>query len=178
MTPFKFTLPPRSPGVYVLKHEPTQRLYVGSSSNLHSRFNEWRQLIQLGGQARGKALADVMKGTLIEDWTFWVVAVTPSAEQARTHEMDVINGIEMRSPGILLNSIGLRASKPKKEGCVQGSVLVLGGVEVDYSEAARYLGCEKESLRKRMAKYRAKGVRHVVVEDLVGVTGGRPKKVS
>ena len=177
MTPFTFALPPKQPGVYVLKHGPTGSIYIGSSTNLRYRFNEWRQVIQLGGQARGARLAKLMRGTSVDDWVFWVVTISGTVVEARETEKQLILAAKSQAEDVVLNSIVGPAERVSGVSCEPATTISdVDGVIYSYAEAAEKLGCRKLTLIKRLAKYRTKGVTSITIENLINPKLGRPRK--
>lgn len=181
MTPFKFSLPPKTPGVYAFKHEPTGMLYIGSANSLHRRFSEWRSVILSGSYHKAHVLAEALKDTRIEDWTFYVVAEYATADEALEMEHRIIAGMAERAPASLLNSNGYPGReggvgrKPPVTGNVPLSVVTdTNGKRYTYTEAADALGCPKSTLIARLAKYRAKGTTSLTLDFLRERKVGRP----
>lgn len=179
MVPFKFTLPPKTPGVYMFKHEPTGRVYIGSASNLHRRFQEWRSVINSGSYWKSGMLAGVLPGTKPEDWTFYVAMEFETIEQAMETEAALITGVFARKPEVMLNTRlpSERGWREPDEGAVALSI-VRGddGQPLSYRDAARQLDCRIETLEKRLAKWRGKGRADFTIAELRAISAGRPTK--
>jgi hypothetical protein len=173
MTQFPFTRPPKSPGVYAIRHLPTGKLYIGSSKNLAERYREWTSIINSGAYHKGAIFRDELEQADPADFVFEVLA---EREDYVEVEKALISAALKRDPGRLIN---LKAPATKGVATVpESTVLSADGRRLSYDQAAEYLGIPKIKLLKRLARYRAKGEKVVSVVTLQERTGGRPKKAS
>lgn len=176
MTPFKFAMPPKKPGVYVFKHEPSGLLYIGSTNSLNRRFQEWRAVINSGHYPKSEFMSQRLKVTKPDDWTFYVAHVYETVDEARAAEAWLVQQMVGKVPDKLLNTLELNNPKERGAACVPMTTITCLGGTLNYDEAATALGCTKPSLAKRLARYRANGVTHIAIELLQSRGNGRPKK--
>lgn len=175
MTPFKFTLPPKKPGVYVFRHAPTQQVYIGSTSSLHRRFQEWRSVINSGSYWKSSVIAEALKDTTPDDWEFVVLATYAGVDEAVAMEAALVREFSRKDPERCLNTVTRNEPTEKQASPLPATTLTYEGVQIDYAHAADVLKCDRKTLTKRLAKWRAKGVTEFTVEKLMEIGTGRPQ---
>lgn len=176
MIEYPLNYPSNTPGIYMLKNTKTGRVYIGETSVLASRMVEWR------GAARGTVpcKSEVMRKEFsesdVDDWVFIVLREIPNhtAKERKELELQIIKGIQAKYPGRLLNIYSGPRERNGAGGNARLSEVTIEGNPVTYREAAEYLKCTSETLKKRLARYRAIGEYSVAVEKLAEIKRGRP----
>ena len=180
MKTFPLDSPQNIPGVYALRNLTVKRLYVGQTTDLLRRVTEWRAVAR-GGSGSGFALVrDELQGTPIADWEFLVVKEMPGATsvELRKAEAEITEYLRGKFEGAVANAeLPPPEVAPNAKGMmsIARSTVTYQGKPISYSEARVLLNTQKaKTLHKRLAKYRAKGVTTVSVEQLLtsGVGSG------
>jgi len=171
MKTYQLSTPPRMPGIYLIRHKPTDRLYVGRSLDLFRRYSDWKLSLTTHLGIRSSAIKELAKQSCIDDWEFSTLIVYPGAtdEQLSEYENRAVSKIGGSSPDRLLNTIMPSTPQtPRPPGGTTSpkSVITLEGKPTTYSSAAKILGCTPKQVQKRMARYRGRGVYEVEVEEL------------
>jgi predicted GIY-YIG superfamily endonuclease len=103
-------------GIYLLKHEPTKSLYVGSSTNLRDRLYQWRRDIKRGypGFPTGP----------MNDWLFQLVERTEGMtyQELRSKEYCMIDKIKKAGLPVLNRQAPQVITRIDMDG-LQGSVI-------------------------------------------------------
>lgn len=171
MKTYRISLPPRTPGIYLLKNPVDRLVYVGQSENLYRRFCEWRSAFHNGYGIKSKLIYEAIKGTDLDDWEFCILKELPGASKASldAEEASAISSLE--SGGVsTLNTIPVVRSVTARRGIPQSVVVTHEGNPVTYRQAAEILGCSMKTISKRAARYKAKGYEEVRLEDWQDVT--------
>lgn len=167
MKNYRIAMPPKHPGVYLLKNQTTKAVYVGQSTNLYRRFCEWRSCLQGGYGIRSLAVSEAVNASDVQDWEFVVVREMPRATAADllAAEQQTIAAFDSRKIP-LLNHQPVLAPKPLQRPGPKAMVTITHqGNQVTYRQAAEILGCSIKTIAKRSARYRGRGSEVVRLED-------------
>lgn len=183
MTTFPMDSPPRAPGLYELRHNTNGLFYIGKSVDLHRRYQEWRAVFSSGLGHKNAKLAAAM--THPADWTFNVVRVILDNTPLAPVEEAAIRTAQLAAPELLLNAVlPAGTSSRRLSGPQPKTTITYAGREVSYNEAATLLDCSRETLAKRLSKYRQRGTTTVELERLLSLSEKwspkilEPKKVA
>lgn len=172
MKTYQFNTPPAVPGIYVVRHKPSDRLYIGRSLDLARRYQEWKTVFRSHLGVKSSEILKLLEGSTPEDWEFGIIAELPGAtdDTLADYEERAVTRVGNKSPARLLNTLNPAIPRKQETATSPKSAITRGGTPVPYSEAARVLGCTVKQVQKRMARWRAKGVYTVAVEDLKTLT--------
>ena len=179
MQEYPLTFPDQTAGIYALKNTKTGQMYLGETSNLATRYAEWRSAARGITVARSTPMRSLLERTDIEDWRFLVIRNMPGSNtlERRVVEKAAIRKLKDKIGELLTNTRDLPADALEpKEGCPPKSVLTFEGNTISYRQGAELLGCSIETFTKRLLKWRRKGKTQVSVEELQGIKSGRPSK--
>jgi hypothetical protein len=179
MTDFRLDAPPKLPGVYVAFHKPTSRFYIGATTNLLVRFNEWRMMVMAKSNWKSHRLQAIFQSTEPDEWIFRVVQVCATKEEAAAIETGLIEAAMRDHPelNLNLNLTGLARQRSVGNAAVAKSrILDDKGNTIPYPVAVKQLGCDPKTLAKRLANYRKRGLDEVPMALLLERSGkpGRP----
>lgn len=160
--------PPRAPGLYELRHNTNGLFYIGKTVDLHRRYAEWRGVFSTGLGHKNAKLAAAM--THPADWTFNVLRVILDNTPLAPAEAGAIRDAMAHSPNLLLNVMLPDGKMIHHPAAPPKSTVTLEGRQISYAEAAEALGCSRETLAKRLAKYRQQGKTEVTLEHLLAMT--------
>lgn len=175
--------PPAHAGIYALKHRETGQIYVGRSVNLRRRFIEWKGVFVNGGVgAKNHEIMAVARATGAENWDFLVVAELPGAteEELANHEDIAIKRVRTGRPDGVLNKIMERPKYSRHNNGTslpKSTVRAEDGSAMSYAEVAVALDANITTLRKKLQKYRERGMPEVpfkLLKDRVE-NMGRPR---
>ena len=169
MLTFPLVGPPAGPGIYLIKNSTTGQVYVGASRDLRRRYSTWRGVFGSGLGATNKELDTAVRGSNVEDWVFHVFMECP-VDQLFDMERKVIDSTRDKIGDKLLNhTLPFAVEEPRPPS--QQSVPLTGivdenGKNLTYAEAAERAGCARETMKKRLAKWRKVGKTRFVITDL------------
>lgn len=171
MKTYQFSTPPRVPGVYLVRHKPTDRLYVGRTVDLSRRYSEWKMTFSAHLGVKSFRIKELLEEGGADEWEFSILAELPGAteEQLADYETRAVTRIGNRAPERLLNTIAPsnpKAARAPGAATSPKSSITLEGRTIAYSVAAKILGCSVKQVQKRMARYREKGIFEVDVGHL------------
>jgi predicted GIY-YIG superfamily endonuclease len=168
MTSFQLNYPPACAGLYFLKHVPSQRVYVGGTKNLKRRLRQWRDSSYRAGLQ--SKLYEAFGETELEDWEFVVAKEMPGAdlETLKQVEEAAIKKILDQRPESCLNTD--TAVPPQRGDGGAKTTLTYRGKPISQTQAAVVLGCQPNTVSKRLAQKRKRGVFSVTVEELLELT--------
>lgn len=175
MQSYRLALPPKAPGIYVLKNSATKQIYVGQTGNLHRRISEWRSVANGSFSCAPSKMRNTLNLSDVENWDFVVVCEMPNAskEDLRVAEEKMIAEAKEKFGNAVIN-----VAPPVREEVIRGTaypgvsatalttITYRGEVIPTYREAAEILGVERSSLIKQVAGYRAKGQNQLTIEYL------------
>lgn len=168
MNRFPIASPPEVPGIYALINSKTGQIYIGCSVDIRRRYGEWKSAFVQRLGVKSKRLLDAIEASGPEDWELVVVLQMPGAsdhELAQAEERAIRRVSDERPKGNL-NAI-VPCEKPKAEGhTAKSSIIGENGAIMSYGAAARALGCSTQTIKKRLAKYRERGVTEIELATL------------
>lgn len=133
---------PNTPGVYAIKNQNSENVYIGSTADLRLRFKTWQ------GPCYGSWRALFPYGEP-EETTFSYV-VTPSVTSARDLEKQIIRALSQNPEAILLNAVLYKdlnkfvTPRTHKKLTAQGETLSI-------TEWSKKLGIKRETIASRMS---------------------------
>lgn len=162
--------PPSKSGIYILKNKSTGHLYVGQSADLRRRYGEWRSIFSTGFGTTNPALRSAVESTNIEDWEF-VVFELCERENLNHIEREVIRKVQAAIGVKCINGIGSTPTNivcPERSPSVRLSrVLDEEGKPMSYAQIAARCGVNRESVKKRLSKWRHKGKTEFHITELI-----------
>lgn len=170
MKTYPLTPPPRLPGLYALKHRPTGKLYIGRTIDLQRRYAEWKNAVNTGLGIKSTLLAKMFSDCPADGWEYVVLQEIPGADEQTLadRESKAIDRLGQRAPHLLLNT--LAAAVRVSPHPASRTVLTHEGKPITYAQAALALGCSQKQVQKRTARWRAKGVSHLTLDQLKTLT--------
>jgi hypothetical protein len=166
METFPIHSPPKTPGIYGLKNAKTGEIYVGQTVSLTRRYGEWKSLFQTKIGRTSCDMMDAARRSEPKDWEFIVIATADRSE---------LNALEAKAIATLREKHGDKClNRTVEEALVKASEVnwlpktrILGpNGPMTYTEAAETLRVSPESLKKRLAVRRKRGVFEVAIESL------------
>jgi hypothetical protein len=156
METFSIASPPNAPGIYLLRNTVAKTYYIGKTVNLRRRWIEWRGAFANQSNLRNSWFIDAINSTMASDWDFAVVQELdgiPAAEW-RVYEQRAIK-LMRAVPGItLLNDFEPEGTRVRSTAL---SSIRDGEQQLTITEAARRIGCQPDTLTKRLQKWRKRG---------------------
>lgn len=168
MSPFPLVGPPATPGVYLIKNKKTGQIYVGASSDLRTRYSVWRGVFSSGLRAPNRELDIAVRATKPEDWEFHVFEECDKSDLFRI-EREVIQKVVTSIGNLCLNSLLPYAGGPtaSAQSVPLSTILDETGKNMNYAEAAIRVGCARETIKKRLAKWRKAGKTTLHITELL-----------
>lgn len=166
MKTYSLSTPPTCAGIYYLANARTGQLYVGQTTGLRRRYNEWKNALSSGFGHTNVAMHQALtQNPDLDEWKFIVVKEIPGASLPVLiqEEADEIARVGVKLPGKIINSI-----TPSNPNVVHRVELVTdeGGV-VGQGVAARMLGRNTDTIRDKVRWLRDQGIGRVNVSDLI-----------
>jgi hypothetical protein len=154
--------PPETAGLYILTNRKTGQIYIGRSINLRRRYAEWKgALVQRIG-VKNKKFFEAIDGSTEDDWEFGILASMPGAtdEELAAAEERAILHVTNKRPTAILNGLipTTKPIGPSEASAPKSSIIDDNGNEMSYADVAAALGVTIEAVRKRLKKYRSRGV--------------------
>jgi hypothetical protein len=188
MKEFPLEYPPSGAGIYQIRNIHTDQRYIGYSIDLLRRYAEWRSAAKGSLGNGGSGVNAILTGTQPEDWVFAVMRTMPGATvqdllaaeyaeilAAKAQYGELVVNKQLMPPISAIQQIE-RGKQENIKGVANtaGTTLTYQGNTVTYSDACSLLGCTRDTLTKRLAKYRQKGVYELTVEFLLARGVGNP----
>lgn len=164
--------PAEEPGLYIISNPDTQYKYVGATSNLSRRYNQWRGYLTRDGRVV-KRMEEFAPEADKNKWEFEVLAIMPDAnmKQLMIAETKAIAAVVKATKGKVLNTY------MRSYLTIPGDTTILSdnGEPIPYDDAVEMTGYSKQSMLQMLGRLRKKGVTEVNVSDLKNPGRGRPK---
>jgi hypothetical protein len=188
MKEFPLEYPPSGAGVYQIRNIHTNQRYIGYSIDLLRRYAEWRSAAKGSLGNGGSGVNAILANTKPEDWAFGVLRSMPGATvqdllaaeyaeilAAKAQYGELVINKQLMPPISAIQQIE-RGKQENIKGVANtaGTTLTYQGNTVTYSDACALIGCTRDTLTKRLAKYRQKGVYTLTVEFLLARGVGNP----
>jgi hypothetical protein len=134
---------PENPGIYAIRNQNSDNVYIGSAGNLRLRFTQWQ------GPCYGSWRALFPYGEPEE--TTFSYEVTPDVTEARELERKIVRELARNPDSILLNTVIYKerllhvTPRARKKLTANGMTLTVG-------EWARETGIKRETISGRLNK--------------------------
>ncbi len=167
MKTYQIVSPPETPGIYILHHKPTGDRYVGQSRNLRRRWAEWKSVFLSALGVKSLQFVSILSTTEPEDWEFIVM------REVLPEEVNQLDRLERAAIAYLSQVKTIRLlnrQMPKEVSTVrQGSADAAGSIAkteltdesgniLTYRAAADILGVTRQTIKSKLAKWRAQGI--------------------
>lgn len=170
MTQFPLVEVPATPGIYALKNKKLGKIYIGCSMNLRERHIIWQRAFRNIATIKNGPMYDLLKKHGTEGWVFVVLEEHPDIDKLNLHGREQV--VIARTRELYLDGVVNQTTKTTKvkeyvpHVAGKSTVVDVENQPIPLKDVAEQLGCSYNTLMKRLADYRKKGVHQVSFSEL------------